>query len=99
MPRRLSINETPVKAEPKPKEAAAPKPESELSDLNVMVVDYGAFIPLADMMARVANWVGYYSPWEQEYAGIDRCVIGSGFKTFKRVDDFLSPEILDEIDL
>lgn len=63
------------------------------------VVDAGTFIPLADMMGRKAKKAYYYSPYEQEYLGIERCVIGDGFDTFERLDEFLDPNRLAEIDL
>lgn len=70
-----------------------------LSDITVLIVDAGTFVPVADMFGRVAKRTLYYSPWEQEYVNIHRTVIGDGFDTFERVDDFMEPEIIKEVGL
>ena len=41
----------------------------------------------------------YYSPCENEFVDIKKCVFGDGLENVERCDDFLRPEILDEIDL
>lgn len=71
----------------------------DISETTALVVDYGSFIGLADCMARKCKKVYYYSPWEQEYVGIERSVIGDGFHTFERCDEPVSPEIIEEVDL
>lgn len=70
-----------------------------IEEATVLVVDAGTFIPLADCIGKKAKRCLYYSPWEQEYVGIDRAVIGDGFQTFERCDDFMEPSVLKEIDL
>ena len=71
----------------------------ELSELTVAIIDAGTFIPLAEMFGRVVKRCGYYSPWEQEYLCLERCVIGDGMKHFERVDEYLDPAFFNEVDL
>lgn len=73
-----------------------------LSEIEVAIIDAGTFIPLAETMGKAAKRTYYYSPWEQEYVGLERCVIGDGFKNvsnFSRLDDFMDPEVFDRIKL
>lgn len=70
-----------------------------IEEITACIVDAGTFVPLADMMARRVKRCLYYSPFEQEYLSIERCVIGDGCEAFERCDDFLEPDTLKEIDL
>ncbi len=70
-----------------------------LSQIHVCVIDYGAFIPLAEMMAKVTARTSYHSPFEQEFLSLKRCCIGDGMPTFERVDDYMDPEFFDSVDL
>lgn len=71
----------------------------ETSDITCLVVDYGSFISLAERLARDYKKVYYYSPFEQEFQGIKKCVIGDGIERVHRMDDFMEPAIFKEIDL
>lgn len=71
----------------------------DISELTVLVVDSGTFAPLAATIGQKAKRCLYHTPWEQEYVSLERCCVGDGFETFERVDDFLDPEILNEIGL
>lgn len=71
----------------------------DLSETHVAIIDAGTFIPLAEMMAQQCGRVSYYSPFEQEYLGIERCVIGDGMPTFQRVDEYMEPDFFDSVDL
>lgn len=71
----------------------------EIEDIVCCVVDAGTFIPLADMMGHRVAKAFYYSPFEQEYLGIERCCVGDGMPHFERLDDFLDPEVFDTVDL
>jgi hypothetical protein len=71
----------------------------DLKDTTVCVWDSGTFIPLADMFGRVAKRTIYYSPFEQEYIELSRCIVGNGMANFERCDEPLDPKNLKEIDL
>lgn len=62
-------------------------------------IDYGSFMGLAEKLGeRVARSI-YYTPFEQEFRSVEKCVIGTGIETIERCDEFMDPEVLDEIDL
>jgi hypothetical protein len=63
------------------------------------VVDYGSFISVAEKLAETMATVYYYSPYEQEFLDVRKCVNGDGLDRVKRLDEFLDPEVLDTIDL
>lgn len=71
----------------------------DISEVTCCIVDAGTFVPLAEMMAGKCAKTFYYSCFEQEYLGIERCCIGDGMETFERVDDFMEPEFFDSVDL
>jgi hypothetical protein len=71
----------------------------DIGEIHCAVIDSGTFIPLAEMMAKSCARVSYYSPHEQEYLGIERCIIGDGMPTFDRVDDYMEPEFFNTVDL
>jgi hypothetical protein len=71
----------------------------DLSELHVCVIDAGTFVPLADMMGRACKRASYYSPWEQEFVAMDRCMIGNNMAHFERVDDYMEPEFFDSVSL
>jgi hypothetical protein len=71
----------------------------DLPDIVCCTVDYGSFISLADMMADHVRTSYYYSPFEQEFYGIDRSCIGHGLPKAVRLDEFMAPEVFDAIDL
>lgn len=67
------------------------------------VVDYGTFIPLADKLSESFAKVYYYSPFEREFRNVNDCVKGDGLERpghrIERLDEFMDPQIFDEIDL
>ena len=71
----------------------------DISEVHCCVIDAGTFVPLADRMARTCRKVSYYSPFESEYLGIERCVIGDGCDRFERVDEYMDPDFFDTVDL
>lgn len=71
----------------------------DISEVTALVVDYGTFVSLAEMMAEHTAKTYYYSPHEDEYKDICRCCIGDGLETVERMDDFLDPAILKTIDI
>lgn len=70
-----------------------------VEEVTACVVDYGSFIYLARRLAETMQKVYYYSPFEQEFLGVNRCVIGDGFGDIERLDNPLCPDVLPEIDL
>lgn len=70
-----------------------------VEELHVAILDYGTFIGLADGLSKKCKRVSYHSPHQQEYLGIDRCVIGDGMERFERVDEYLDPEFFNSVDL
>lgn len=71
----------------------------DISEITCAVIDAGTFVPLAKCMAEKVKKCFYYSPFEQEYLGIDRCCVGDGEETFERVDEYMDPEFFDQCDL
>ena len=71
----------------------------EVSEITACVVDYGSFISLADKLSETYRRVYYYSPFEQEYQGVKTSVIGVGLNRVQRLDEFMDPAILKDIDL
>lgn len=70
-----------------------------IEDVVCCVLDYGSFISLADTMGKKCKKSFYYSPFEQEYLGIERCCIGDGMDRFTRVDEYMRPDFFDSVDL
>lgn len=63
------------------------------------VVDYGSFTSLAEKLGETFAKTYYYSPFEAEYLDIIPCLRGTGLENVERTDDYLSPDILKEVDL
>jgi len=71
----------------------------ELSDITALVLDFGTFQDLASRLSETYKRVFYFTPFETEYQDCKNCVIGTGMPNVERVDDYLDPEILGELDL
>lgn len=71
----------------------------DISEIHAHIMDAGTFSPLADCLAKKCKRVTYYSPFEQEYLGIERCCLGDGMETFERQDEYMEPEFFDSVDL
>lgn len=69
------------------------------SEIVACVIDYGSFISLADRLSRTYKKVYYYSPFEQEFQGIKTSCIGDGLPRAERMDDFMHPDVIKEVDL
>lgn len=64
------------------------------------ICDYGTLgIALAERMAESCQKVYFHSPCQSEYQDICECSKGDGLPTVERLDEPLSPETIDEIDL
>jgi hypothetical protein len=74
-----------------------------IEDVVCCCVDYGAFICLSDKLSESFKKVYYYSPIDDEYRNVKDCVIGDGLAReghrIERINEFMSPEIIDEVDL
>lgn len=71
----------------------------ETKDVVCLIADYGYFPSLAEALSHHYKKVYYYSPTETEFKDINRCVIADGLPNVERLDNFLAPERLKEIDL
>lgn len=58
----------------------------DTKDLTVCVVDHGLFLPLAQKLAEQVKRVIYWTPWEEAFPTVKRCVIGDGFEGIERVE-------------
>lgn len=70
-----------------------------LEEVTCCIVDAGTFVPIARAMARSVAQCFYYSPWEQEFVGLERCCVGDGLPDIERQDDILDPDFLKKVDL
>lgn len=70
-----------------------------VSDITVCTVDYGKFIWLSEKMGEKCKKSYYYSPFEWEFEDVYQAVRGDGLFYCERIDEFMEPEILKEIDL
>lgn len=69
------------------------------SEVVCCVVDYGPFIPLSRRLAESYAKTYYYSPIEEQFLDIRKCMVGSGFEKLERLNDIFEPDVFDEIDL
>lgn len=71
----------------------------ETSDITCCVVDYGKFLFVAELMAKSAAKTYYYSPTEREFEDCRDAYKGDGIDGVERLDSFLDPSVIGEIDL
>lgn len=71
----------------------------DISEITAIVVDYGYFANLAEKLSTHYEKVFYYTPIETEFREIGNCILGDGIDNVERLDDFLDPEKLKQIDL
>lgn len=71
----------------------------DTKDVTAAIIDYGTFECLAETLADSMKKVYFYSPFEAEYLDCAPCFQGQGLLNVERVDDYLSPAFLKEIDL
>ncbi len=71
----------------------------EVQEVTACIIDYGSFISLAEKLSETMEKVYIYTPFEEEFLDIRRCIKGDGFEKVERLDDPLDPEVLSEIDL
>jgi len=69
----------------------------ESKSITACVIDHGLFAPLAQKLGEQYKRVLYYSPWEEGFPLLNKCIIGDGYPEIERCDDFWP--LLGEIDL
>ena len=69
----------------------------DTKDVTACVVDHGLFSPLAQKLGQTFKRVLYYSPWEEGFPQLNRCIVGDGYPEIERCDDFWDE--LADIDL
>lgn len=71
-----------------------------VSDATAVIVDHGYYVSLAESLAREGGFkkVYYHSPSDSQFQSIGDCIYGDGFDTIERCEDFLSADVLKEID-
>ena len=70
-----------------------------IEEAHACVIDAGTFVALAERLSRTFGKVSYHSPYEQEFLGIERCVIGDGCEGFDRIDEYMEPDFFKSVDL
>lgn len=70
-----------------------------IKEATVCVVDYGSFISLAECIGQKAKKTYCYTPFESEYLDVRDCIKAFGLPNVERLDEYLDPENLKEIDL
>jgi len=58
-----------------------------VSDMTVMIEDYGGFTYLVEVFARYFKRVLYYSPYESEFARSQPFIVGTGIPNVERIDN------------
>jgi hypothetical protein len=71
----------------------------DVSEITVCTIDYGKFIWLAERMGEVCAKSYYYSPFEWEFEDIYDTARGDGLFHCERLDEFMEPSVLRDIDL
>lgn len=71
----------------------------DIQEVTACVVDYGSFISLSERLSTAMKKVYIYTPFEEEFLDIRRCIKGVGLSGVERLDDPMEPDIFKEIDL
>lgn len=70
-----------------------------IKEITACVIDYGSFISLAGKLTESFKKVYYYSPHDTEYRDVNQLVIGDGIPNLESADEYITPELMDEVDL
>lgn len=73
--------------------------QKETSDVVALVCDYSYFASVPRALAPHFKQVYYATPIDTEFKDVDKCVIGDGQENVERMDDWLAPKNLANIDL
>jgi hypothetical protein len=71
----------------------------ETEDVTCCVVDFGSFESLAETLSKSYKKVYYYSPIEREFRSMEDAAIGYGIPNVHKVDGFMDPDFVKEVDL
>ncbi|MDE2099812.1 MAG: hypothetical protein KGL39_21345 [Patescibacteria group bacterium] len=71
----------------------------DISEVVCCVVDYGKFTLLGEAMGEKCKKAYYSTPTNREFQDLNDCAKGDGVGGIERLDDFLDPDRVDEIDL
>ncbi len=71
----------------------------DVSEIVCCVLDFGTFIDVAVMMSKVCKKTYYHSPVNNEFIDIKKAVLGTGIPNVTRLDGFMHPDIVNEVDL
>lgn len=70
-----------------------------IEDVVCAVLDFGTFIDVAVMMSKICKKTYYHSPINNEFLDVKKCVLGTGIPDITRLDGFMHPDIVKEVDL
>ena len=70
-----------------------------IHELNVVVVDMGSFLSVAEKLSETCEHVSLYTPYEKEFRCLDDEVIGMGIPNVHKIESFMEPEIVKDADL
>lgn len=69
----------------------------EVSQVTALVYDHGLFLPLARKLAQTYKRVLYFTPWEEAFPTLNKCIIGDGFPDVERCNDIW--RVKNEVDV
>ncbi len=69
----------------------------EVSQVTALIFDHSLFLPLARKLAKTYKRVLYFSPWEEGFPTLNKCIIGDGFPDIERCNDIW--RVKNEIDV
>lgn len=71
----------------------------DVSEIVCAVVDYGTFTDVAVRLSQSVKKQYYHTPIQDEFLDIKKCVLGYGIPKVILLDDFMHPDIVEEVDL
>ena len=71
----------------------------DVRELNVVVVDFGSFISLAEKLSETCAHVSYHAPIDREFRSIEDAAIGYGIPNVHKIESFMDPDVVKETDL
>ena len=71
----------------------------DVKEIVCCCVDFGSFIPLAETLSKTFRKVYYHSPIEREFRSIDDAAIGYGIPGVEKIESFMEPDVVSEVDL
>ena len=71
----------------------------DTSEIICCVVDFGSFESLAEKLSKTYAKVYYHSAIEREFRNLHDAVIGYGIPNVEKVESFMDPDLIKEVDL